>query len=342
MKSIAIIIPCRNESRFINKCINSINEQDYPRELVKIFISDGMSNDGTRDLLDEISSSDARVTILNNDRTTVPHALNLGIQVADSNIIVRMDVHAHYPRNYLTSLVQGIEEHRADNIGVPWDTLPGGSGVQAHAVAASLRSAFGIGLASYRLGVDQPVEVDTVPFGCFRREVFEKIGLFDEELHRNQDDEFNARMKKNGMRIVLLPGPRIRYFARGTILKSAKMMYQYGHFKPLVNRKIGSPATARQFVPPAFVATLSFAAIAGFVTHSVWLVGCAALGAHLAGSLLATALFLLSPNGIRRSAAWLLPLAFLANHLAYGAGYLRGVWDFRILGRKPTVPDSSR
>lgn len=314
----------------------------FPSDRREILVAEGRSNDGTKDILQEIISNEPRIRLIDNPSLTVPSGLNLAIAASKGEFIVRMDVHAEYPKDYLSSLIHGIEQYRADNIGVPWDTLPGGSGVQAHAVAASLRSAFGIGLASYRLGVEHPLEVDTVPFGCFRREVFEKIGLFDEELHRNQDDEFNARMKKNGMRIVLLPGPRIRYFARETILKSAKMMYQYGHFKPLVNRKIGSPATARQFVPPAFVATLSFAAIAGFVTHSVWLVGCAALGAHLVGSLLATALFLLSPNGIRRSAAWLLPSAFLANHLAYGAGYLRGVWDFRILGRKPTVPDSSR
>lgn len=342
MNTISIIIPCRNESPFIQACLDSIRNQDYPQDLLKIFISDGMSNDGTRIILDAISKFDSRISVIDNSQRTVPHALNLGIEASKSEIIVRMDVHAEYPKDYLSSLVQAINLHHADNVGVPWDTLPGGPGLQAHAVAASLRSAFGIGLASYRLGVDQPTEVDTVPFGCFRREVFDKIGLFDEELHRNQDDEFNARMKKNGMRIVLLPGPRIRYFARETILKSSKMMYQYGYFKPLVNRKIGTPATLRQFVPPIFVSILALSALASTLIRPAWWLGAAAIGAHLLGSLLASAQFVLAPDGIRRSSAFLLPVAFLANHICYGTGYLRGVWDFQILGRKPTVPDSSR
>src|SRR6185369_50906 len=114
---------------------------------------------------------------------------------------------------------------------------------------------FGIGNARYRLGAKEPVEVDTVPYGCYKRSVFERIGLFDEHLIRNQDDEFNARLKKNGGKIFLIPSLKIDYFARPALAKLSKMYYQYGLFKPLVNLKIGTPSAGRQLVPPLFVLT---------------------------------------------------------------------------------------
>ncbi|MBK9576269.1 MAG: glycosyltransferase family 2 protein [Fibrobacteres bacterium] len=339
---VTIVVPCRNEARFIADFAKSLLELDYPSESLEIVIADGRSTDGTREVLQELVASQAQLRWIDNPSLTVPHGLNLAIQAARGEVIVRMDVHAKYPQDYLACLVPALLERKVDNIGVPWDTSPGGPSMQAHAVAAAQRSVFGIGLADYRLGVSEPIEVDTVPFGCFRRDVFEKIGMFDEDMHRNQDDEFNARMKKNGLRIVLLPGPKITYYARESIVKSARMMYQYGHFKPLVNRKVGTPATLRQFVPPVFVLALTaFAATAPF--HPVGIVGLVGvMSAYIAASLAATVQFLFSESGIRRSAALLLPLTFFSNHVAYGAGYLRGVWDFQLLKKASQVPSSSR
>jgi len=339
---VTIVIPCRNEVRYIRSFLDSMFSMNYPEHRSEIIVADGGSQDGTRDVLQEIAGREGTLRWIDNPSLTVPHGLNLAIAASRGEIIVRMDVHASYPRDYLTSLVQGLQACDADNIGVPWETTPGASTLQAHAVAAAQRSVFGIGLADYRLGVTEPMEVDSVPYGCFRREVFDKIGMFDEDMHRNQDDEFNARMKKHGMRIVLLPGPKVVYFARETILKSARMMFQYGHFKPLVNRKIGSPATLRQFVPPTFVLGLS-GLTAAMPFSALAKMGLAAvLGAYLLASVLATIWFLKSDTGFRRPAAVLLPVTFFVNHVSYGMGYLRGTWDFLLLGRSPQVPKSSR
>src|SRR5438093_7105727 len=127
----------------------------------------------------------------------------------------------------------------ADNVGGAWLTAPGDATVAARAIALALAHPLGIGNARYRLGTNEQRDVDTVPFGCFRREVFERVGLFDEELVRSQDDEFNFRLLKAGGRVLLVPGAVACYRARRSVLQLARMFYQYGYFKPRVAAKVG-------------------------------------------------------------------------------------------------------
>jgi glycosyltransferase involved in cell wall biosynthesis len=253
MHYVSVIIPCRNEIRFIDALLKTLNSQDWPIDKVEWIIVDGVSDDGTREHLLKSLGNYPALKVLDNPAKYVPQALNMAILQAKGDVIVRMDAHSGYPVDYISRLVRALDEHNADNTGGVWITQPGANTTEAMAIALATSHPLGIGNASYRLGADRPKEVDTVPYGCFRRDVFTRFGMFDEDMIRNQDDELNARIVKGGGKILLLPDVFIEYHARETVMKMSSMFYQYGLFKPLVNLKVGSPATLRQFAPPILV-----------------------------------------------------------------------------------------
>jgi glycosyltransferase involved in cell wall biosynthesis len=261
------------------------------------------------------------IRLIDNPNRTTPHALNLGIARSRGTIIMRMDAHAYYPPNYVADLVVWLEQSGADNVGGAWLTVPADATVTARAIAAVLAHPFGIGNALYRLGTKQPRDVDTVPFGCFRREVFERVGMFDEELVRNQDDEFNFRLLRAGGRVLLVPGVVCRYYARRSVGQVARMLYQYGSFKPLVALKVGRIMTLRQLVPPLWVLGVLLTGVA-----APWLATARALAVFILGAYLAVdgacALALGWRHGARvgLAAAGIFPVA----HFSYGLGFLRG------------------
>jgi glycosyltransferase involved in cell wall biosynthesis len=313
---VSIVIPCRNEAGYIRAFLDSALATTYPSDRYELLVVDGMSEDGTRAIVEEYAGAHPQVQLLDNPRRITPCALNLGIARAQGAIIIRMDAHADYPATYVGDLVDWLERTGADNVGASWDTCPADGSVMAGAIAAVMAHRFGIGNAQYRLGTDRPRDVDTVPFGCYRREVFQRIGVFDEELVRNQDDEFNFRLLRAGGRIVLVPGVVCRYYARRSLRQVARMFYQYGFFKPLVAWKIGKVMTLRQIVPALFVLSLLIAGL----TAPVFVLGriafAAVLGAYLAVDC-ACAIGLKS-----LTAAAVFPVV----HLSYGWGFLRGSW----------------
>jgi GT2 family glycosyltransferase len=188
-----------------------------------------------------------------------------------------------------------------------------------HCSFASVR----VGNAYFRIGSHEVKEVDTVPFGCFRREVFSQIGMFDEELVRNQDDEFNARMRKNGLKIVLLPSMMVSYFARATFGKLFKMYFQYGLFKPLVNLKLKQIATVRQLVPAALVGYLLGTLVLGFIQPLFWLLFVFGLVVYVGGLLIAS--LKAKPQSANFAIVPSLIVSFAVLHFSYGWGYLQGM-----------------
>jgi GT2 family glycosyltransferase len=177
-----------------------------------------------------------------------------------------------------------------------------------------------MGNSHFRIGTDHEMWVDTVPFGCFRRDIFDKIGLFDEELVRNQDDEFNGRIIRHGGKILLLPQVVVDYFARDTISKTAKMFYQYGLFKPLVNKKLHKPTTLRQFFPPLFLAGVIIGGLLSFFSSVIMWIYLSVLILYILLGFFA---------GLRCTRRWpdvlLMPIVFAAIHFSYGLGYLDGI-----------------
>lgn len=325
---VSVIVPCRNEARWIASCLQSIIANDYPKDRLEVLVVDGMSDDGTRDAVEAEAARHPWIRMLDNPHRITPAALNVGIVAARGEVIVRMDAHNEYPPDYISSLVRWLEESGADNVGGSWVTRPANETVLARAIAAGLSHPVGVGNAHYRIGTPEPRWVDTVPFGCYRRAVFDRIGLFDEELVRNQDDEFNLRLKKSGGRILLVPQIASSYVARDSLRKVGRMMYQYGYFKPLVIRKIGAVMTVRQIVPAAFLLAVAFSAMAA-AFHPAGVVLLAAILTAYGATIAAVSLAL----AVRRRAGWPLATAmvFPVLHVAYGLGFLKGAWDFFVL-----------
>lgn len=317
---VSIICPIYNEEKYIASCVKSIIDQDFDKENLELLLVDGMSTDKTRSIIGACQQEYPWIKLLDNSERIVPPAMNMGIRKAKGKIIVRIDAHAEFPTNYVSELVKQLEILNADNVGGILETLPGKHTREARLVASAMSSPFGIGNAHYRIGHKTIREVDTVPFGVYRRDLFDKIGFFDEELPRNQDDEFNARLIKNGGRIFLIPHVVIRYFARDSIKKMRKMFYQYGLFKPLVNKKVGRPATIRQLFPPLFVLSIILGLILCFFNHIFVLIFFVALSVYLVCGII----FGVKSTG-KIVDAFLLPYVFLNIHLAYGWGYWVGI-----------------
>jgi glycosyltransferase involved in cell wall biosynthesis len=328
---VSIIIPCRNERQYIGACLDALLGMTYPQDRLEILVVDGMSDDGTREILADYSARHPIIRVVDNPKRVTPVALNMGIAQSRGDVIMRIDAHNESPPHYIARLVEWLEESGADNVGGVLVTEPGGPGPVAAGIAIAMAHPFGVGNSHFRIGVREPKWVDTVPFGCYRREVFDRIGLFDEDLIRNQDDELNLRLIRNRGRILLVPDIVSRYHARDSLGKLWRMYYQYGYFKPLVVRKIGGVLTGRQLVPAVFVLSLLLGAV--LAPFTLW---GAVLLAVVAGSYLLAVLGAVAPvaarRGVRIAAA--LAASFPVLHLSYGIGFLRGVWEFWLLRRR--------
>ena len=196
---LSVICPIYNEAKYIDVCIQSILFQDYPKDCLEVLFVDGMSKDGTRDIVENYARQYPFIHLLNNEKRIVPIAMNIGIKVSKGDVIMRLDAHAQYPANYFSVLVKALETIDADNVGVLNKTP------KTLAIGEVLSNKFGVGNSTFRLGVDKVMEVDTVPFGCWKREVFDKYGVYDERLIRNQDIELNKRIVRGGGHIYIVP-----------------------------------------------------------------------------------------------------------------------------------------
>ncbi|HEX6965432.1 MAG TPA: glycosyltransferase family 2 protein [Gemmatimonadaceae bacterium] len=329
--SVSVIVPCRNEAAFVGMCLESIAANDFPRDQLEVLVVDGMSDDGTRDTVARYAARDPRIRLLENPRRITPTALNIGLAAARGEIIMRMDAHNAYPPHYISTLVTWLVRSGADNVGGAWITRPANGTRRARAIAAALAHPFGVGNAHFRLGVREPRWVDTVPFGCYRREVFTRIGPFDEELVRNQDDELNLRLIRHGGRILLVPAVSSTYHARESLAKLWRTYYQYGYFKPLVVRKVRGVLTVRQLIPALFVLS-----VVASVVLALWVPAMALLLAVIVGAYvlvdLACAASIAAREGLGVGLAAC--AVFPVLHLSYGAGFLRGTFDFLVRRRR--------
>lgn len=323
---VSVIVPCRNEERHLAACLDSILATDYPRDRLEVLIVDGASADNTRAVAERYASTS--VHVLSNPAGTAPAGLNIGIQQASGDIIARMDAHAAYPPEYLPRLVEALELTGADNAGGVLETLPASNRPVPRAIAAACSHPFGVGNSQFRIGASTNRWVDTVAFGCWKRQLFTWLGTFDEELVRNQDDELNHRLLARGGRILLVPTVTARYYARETLGQVGRMFYQYGLYKPLVAKKVGRVMTLRQLAPPALtIGLLLTAALAPFLSLAR-LLG-AALALVYGGAILLAALGLMPRLGVR--AALSTAVVFPLMHLSYGWGFLSGLvrWSRR-------------
>lgn len=332
---ISIIIPCRNERAYIGRALDSLLVQQGVPSVVEILIADGMSDDGTRDILADYQGGYDCIRVFDNPGKSTPAALKLLLEHARGDYIVRADSHCEYPPTYLETLTSYLENTDAVNVGGIWDTVAGSDSLVAQVIADAMSSVFGVGM-SYRTRTGkEPVEVETVPFGAWRKDFFEKYGPFDQKFLRAQDLEHNIRVKKAGGKILCLPWLKIRYFARTSFRKLWGMSLQYGYWKIPVMKKHRTRFSMRQFLPALLVLALTAGLVGAPFAPMVLLPTVIYLLASFLVSLR------LSILGGRFYSLPFFMLAFGLMHIGYGIGYLRGILDVA-LGRFGGLSESSR
>ena len=319
---LSIICPIRNEDVHIVDCLQSIMNQDYDPTRIEILVVDGMSNDRTREIVKELQKTDARIRLLDNPSRIVPAAMNIGIRHARGEVIVRVDGHAVISENYLTRCIEVLQKTGADCVGGPIDSI--NRTYLGRAIALAMSFPFGMGDSRFRTSNFEGY-VDTLAFGAYRHAVFERIGLFDEELVRCQDDELNYRLRKFGGTIYMTPQIRSRYFPRANLRKLWRQFFQYGFWKVRVLQKHMRMMQPRQFAPGAFVGALLVTLSAGMVAKPLLMAFGGILATYLLANLLASGVLALK-RGFRYFP--LLPVVFGLLHFGYGAGFLLGLLKF--------------
>lgn len=331
-----LIIPCYQEEKFIGKCIDSLLNGDYDLEASnsEILIFDGESTDKTQEIIRAYQKNHPYIKLFINENRYAPFALNKGISLANGEIVIRIDAHCIYPKNYITDLIFYLDQTNAGNIGGCWDTHPGSDTKVAKAIEIVMNHPLGMSGGTYRtLKGKIPIEVDTVPFGCWKKELFNEIGDFDENFIRDQDYEHNVRIRKAGKKIILLPWLRIKYFARDTFVKAWRMFYQYGYWRPLLNKKHKQITNTRQLIPAIWVLGLLInSIIAPFnpIATAIWI-------SYLLLWLTPVSIVSIS-RSIHNKSICLIPYliwSFFIVHFSYGIGYLKGVFDVFVVQKRP-------
>jgi Glycosyltransferases, probably involved in cell wall biogenesis len=326
---ISVVVPCRNERCEIENAVLSILSQEPPPGGFEVIVADGMSDDGTRIILSKLAEESDRLRIVDNPAGIVPTALNIAIRQARGNIIIRMDAHTGYAPDYIRRCVEALTETAADNVGGPW--VARGQGLIGRAISAAFESPFCAGGAR---GHDPNYSgpVDTVYLGCWRREVFAKVGLFDEELVRNQDDEFNLRLTRAGGKIWQSAKIKSWYTPRDSVAALFRQYVQYGYWKVRVIQKHKAPASLRHLVPGTFVLLIIILPMIGLAWSPAQWMWLGLLGAYAVCN---TTVSLIAAPGENKKLFPSLMIVFAVFHFAYGYGFLRGIWDFIIMRRRP-------
>lgn len=328
MEKISIIVPCRNEEKYITEFIDSIIDNDYPKELMEILIIDGKSTDDTASIVKRYTNRYSFIRLLINENRTVPFALNMGIKISNGDYIIRLDAHSKIPTNYFSELVKWAKTLDADNIGTICITDVKNKTPKSNAIKKVLSSKFGVGNSFFRIGIDNIKEVDTVPFGCYKKEVFNKIGIFNENLERNQDIELNKRILRNGGIIYLLGNISSIYFARENFLEFAKNNFATGKWNVLtvyLTKRFDS-LSLRHFIPLIFILSLILPILSTIFFSSVWLVSVASFVSYM------VLLSIISLMITDKSTSFLqVLLAFMILHFSYGFGSLVGLFRLNYL-----------
>lgn len=321
---VSIIMPVRNEGDFIERSLGAVLAQGYPNHQLEVLVADGMSIDNTRQLVEQLAAaSDIPVTIVDNPGLFVSQGFNAAFRRSRGEIIVRVDGHTLVEMDYVRQCVATLKRTEADNVGGRMDAV--GQGAFGEAVALATCSPFGVGGARFHYSQKEEL-VDTVYMGAWYRKIFERIGLFDEELIRNQDDEFNYRLRAAGGKVLLNPRIRSKYYNRGNLPSLTRQYYQYGVYKVRVMQKHPQQMRPRQFAPVLLVSGVLGGALLSLLWAWVmpfWIVG---LLAYAAANLLAS-VYIARREGQQHFLR--LPVVFAALHFGYGLGFLRGLVKFR-------------
>lgn len=315
---ISIVMPIYNEEKYIENCVESLLLQDYPKEKMEWIFVDGMSTDNTRVLLQTyIDKYPSLIKILDNPNKTVPFAMNIGINEAKGKYIIRLDAHADYNNDYFSKCVHYLETTDADNVGGVAETKS--KGFVGNAIAKMLSSRFGVGNSEFRTNGESGY-VDTVPFGAFRREVFEKWGGYDERLTRNQDNEMNYRIRKNGGKIYLASDIKLSYYCRDSVKGISDMALKNGMWNVITMKLCPGAMGIRHFIPLAFLLSIIFLPLLSLIFKPFTYL----FGTEMILYFVLDCLFSVKVSSSAKEFLLLIVL-FPIFHITYGAGSMRGL-----------------
>ena len=329
---ISVVIPCRNEEAYIEECVHAIYACDLPDEAeIQVFVVDGMSDDNTRTLVRQLRSKYPTLKLVDNTKQLTPFAFNLGIYAGGEVDYVQIVGARHIlSKNYLERSLKILNE-KEDVWCVGGNIINEYVNETGEIISKAMSTSFGMGLGNFRT-LEKSGYTDTVTSPMYPYWVFEKIGFFDEELIRNQDDDFNFRVEQAGGKIYYEHSISLKYYVRGNYKGLWRQFFQYGYWKVYVNRKHKAVTTLRQLVPPLFVLYLFSIPLIGLTlplfVFGIWSIP---LGLY----------FLLMINSIKSlpntklGDGYELFLTFIILHISYGLGYLKGIIHFFLLGKKP-------
>ncbi|HEC66941.1 MAG TPA: glycosyltransferase family 2 protein [bacterium] len=324
---VSIIISCRNEEKYIAKCLDSIIAQDYPKNKLEILVVDGRSTDETREIVKKYTEKHSFIKLLDNPRRVTPFAMNKGIKKANGDVIILVNAHSVLDENFLKYNIEYLKKTRADAVGGRLNTINDDSSIIAQAIPLAADSLLGAGGKRYRSRIEEGWVKDTLPYCTYPRKTFDKVGLIDEELIRDQDEEFNYRLLRSGGKIFYAPKIKSYLHVRPSLKKLWRQYFQYGYFKVRVARKIGAILIWRQLIPAIFVGSLIFTGVISFLSKFfLWLFLLIA-GPYLFVNF-GFSLSIAIKKGLRFFPV--LPVVFVTLHFSYGLGFLKGIWDFVI------------
>ena len=323
---VSVIIPCRNEEKTIHLVLEALFEQSFPLQNMEIVIADGLSTDGTRRAIHAFSEAHPALfmRLVDNPKQIIPTGLNTAIKASKGELIVRMDAHSLPKQDYVQRCYNAHQEGKAENVGGVWKISPQNNGWVARSIAAAAANPFAVGDAHYRF-TEKAAYVDTVPYGSYKRELFKKIGYFDESLLANEDYEFNTRIRQSGGRIWLDPAIQCTYFARATFAALAKQYWGYGFWKAQMLKRYPETLRWRQALPPAFVLGLVVLALVGFIWPIAWPVFAVIVGLYLAVQLVPAIQISLKAGDIRLSIG--VVIATLIMHFSWGTALIVGLFS---------------
>ncbi|MFA5839209.1 MAG: glycosyltransferase family 2 protein [Candidatus Margulisiibacteriota bacterium] len=318
LPQVTAIVLCRNEAKFITTCLDSIIANDYPKDKLEILVVDGMSTDGTREIIKEYENKFTFVKLVDNPRKITPCAFNRGIKAAKGEIVIILGGHSTYHKDYIFKSVKYLNEYKADNVGGRVEMLPRSNTLLGKAITIAFSHPFCAGNSTFRRNYKEMKWVDTVFGGCYRKTLFDKIGYFNEKLINSQDMEFNIRLKKAGGKILLHPEIVSCYYVRSDFINYCKHNFRNGFWAIYPTKFVPIPLSWRHYVPLTFVLSLVVLGILGMVNWLAGLLFLIILGLYLATSLAFSLQIAIKEKDI--SYLFVMPILFAAFHFGYGLG----------------------
>ena len=319
---VSIIIPCRNEESFIGRCLDSVLANDYPNDGLEVLVVDGMSEDDTRLIVERYVNRHNFLKLLDNPSKITPVGLNIGINSAKGTVIIRMDAHSEYPPTYISTCIQYLDKTGADVVGGPIITKPSSRTFAATSIALATSHPFGVGNSRFRTSLTDGY-VDTVPFGAYKREVFDRVGLFNEKLVRNQDNELSSHIAAGGGKIYLTSHLTVTYYNQVMLMGLLRQALRTGMWNIVTWKANPTAFRLRHFAPFAFVAVLLALVPLSLLSPGVRLTLLTLVGLY--GSLAVLSSFSIGLKAGIRYVPFL-PLVFFLYHISYGVGSLLGVF----------------